>query len=99
MRYLSASSGVLTAARPRLLRTRPYLPTHYPPPTRFGGSLCGPQSTAAQACPQPCSLTPSPRHHRAHARLGEELHQQRERPAAPPDTRAPPPPRPPPARP
>src|SRR5712692_3264592 len=79
MRYLSASSGVLTAARPRLLRTRPYLPTHYPPPTRFGGSLCGPQSTAAQACPQPCSLTPSPRHHRANAGLGEELQQQRVR--------------------
>src|SRR5207245_2005255 len=87
MRYLSASSGVLTAARPLLLRTRLYLPTHYPPPTRFGGSLCGAQSTAAPACPQPSSLTSSPRHHRADTRLGEELEQQRVRRAPVDDVR------------
>src|SRR6266852_4432290 len=77
MRYLSASSGVLTAARPPLLRTGPYLPTLYPLHHHVAVSLCGPQSTAAPACPQPSSLTPSPRDHRANAGLGEELQQQR----------------------
>src|SRR5207245_4679375 len=83
----SGSSCVLTAARPLLLRTRLYLPTHYPPPTRFGGSLCGAQSTAAPACPQPSSLTSSPRHHRAGRRVREELEQQRVRRAPVDDVR------------